>query len=76
VAADQHRLAGFDPYDGDEKNAQVVIHPLEMGLIQAAPWAAPGRFIQYFDPGLDAADEQKEAGHHGCTPGSAAAAVG
>jgi hypothetical protein len=52
-----------------------VIHPLEKGLIQAAPWAAPGRFIQNFDLGLDAADKQKEACHHGCTPGSGAAAV-
>jgi hypothetical protein len=68
VVADQHRLAGLDPNDGDEKNAQVVIHPLEKGLIPAAAWAAPGRLVQYFDLGLDPANKQKEAFDHGCTP--------
>jgi hypothetical protein len=62
--ADQDRLAGLDLEHGDEKNAQVMVHPFEIGLMQAAPGAAAGRFLQDFNLGLDAADEKKEAIKH------------
>jgi hypothetical protein len=68
AVADKDRLAGLDLEHRDEKNAQIVIHPFEIGLMQAAPWAAPGGFFQDFDLGLDAAYEKEEAFDHGGAP--------
>jgi hypothetical protein len=73
AVADKDRLAGLDLEHRDEKNAQIVVHPLEVGLMQAAPWTAPGRVFQDFYFGLDAAYEKKEAFDHGGPPGSDAA---
>lgn len=62
--ADQQRGTGLDLQNGNEKNAQVVVHPLEIGLMEAAPRAAAGRFLQDVGLGLDAADEKEEAFDH------------
>jgi len=68
AVADEDRLAGLDLEHRDEKNAQIVVHPLEIGLMQTAPWAAPGIFFQDFNLGLDAADKEKETLDHGGAP--------
>jgi hypothetical protein len=68
ASADEDRLAGFNPEHRDEKNAQIVVHPLEIGLMQSAPWAAPGGFVQGFDLGLEAPDKEKKALDHGDAP--------
>jgi hypothetical protein len=64
AAADEDRLTGPDLEHRNEKNAQIVVNPLEVGLMQAAPWAAPRSFVQGFDLGLDAANKEKEALDH------------
>lgn len=69
AVADKGRLAGFDPEHRNEKDAQIVVHPLEIGLMQSAPGAAPGGFFQDSDLGLDAAYEKEEAFDHGALPG-------
>ena len=68
AVAEKGRLAGLDLEHRDEKNAKIVIYPLEIGLVQAAPWAAPGGFFQDFNLGLDAAYEKKETFDHDGAP--------
>lgn len=68
AVADEDRLAGLDLEHRDEKNAQIVIHPLEINLMQAAPRAAPGGFFQDLNLGLDAAYKEKKALDHGDAP--------
>jgi hypothetical protein len=62
--ADQHRLAGFDLEHGDEEETEVVVHPLQACLVQAAARAASGRFVQDLDSGLNAANENEESFEH------------
>jgi hypothetical protein len=69
AVADEDRLAGLDLEHWDEENAQIVVHPLEIGLMKAAPRAAPGDFLQQFDLGLKAPDKEKKALDHGDAPG-------
>ena len=45
AGADQGRLPRFDAQHGDEKQADVVVHPLHAGLVQAAAGAAPRQWL-------------------------------
>jgi hypothetical protein len=67
--ADEDRLAGLDLEHGDEEYAQIVVHPREIGLVQPASRAAPGRLFQNLDLGLDAAYEKEETFDHARAPG-------
>jgi hypothetical protein len=63
VAPDD-RFSGLDFEDGDEKEAQVMVHAFVIGLVQAADRAAPGLLIQDLDLGRDAGDEKEEGVKH------------
>jgi hypothetical protein len=63
VAPDD-RFSGLDFEDGDEKDAQVMVHALVIGLVQAANRAAPGLRIQDLDLGCDAGDEEEKGVKH------------
>ena len=58
------RVPLFDGNQGDKKERDVMVHPLEPGLIQSAGLAHPGGVIQGHGPGLYAANKEK----HGVLP--------
>ena len=56
--AEQKGIPAPDRQQGDEKEAQVVIHPLEIGLLQTARRAAARRWFQQFCSGLKPGDDK------------------
>ncbi|MEJ2040188.1 MAG: hypothetical protein P8X55_14840, partial [Desulfosarcinaceae bacterium] len=62
MPAKQKRVAMLNRQQRNEKQAQVVIDPLEIGLLQTANRAAPWRRVQGFHSGLNPANE-KTHGH-------------
>jgi len=61
VSTIQERLASFDGDQGHEEEAEVVIHPLDGGLIQPASRAAPRSGVDGPFSGLHAGDKEKHA---------------
>jgi hypothetical protein len=49
----QKRLAPLDPDQGDEKQAQIMVHPGGIGLCKAAGWTPLRVFVQSSGFGLD-----------------------
>ena len=54
----QKRRSLLDPEQRDEKQAQIVVHPLAVGLIEAAPRTSAGGGIQRFGFGLHAGNDE------------------
>jgi len=61
VSTIQERLASLDGHQGHEEEAEVVIHPLDDGLLQPAPRAAPRCGVDGPCSGLNAGDKEKHA---------------
>ena len=54
TAADENRISGFYLQQWDEKQAQVMVHPLAVCRKLTADRAPIGRVIEFFDFGLNA----------------------
>jgi hypothetical protein len=65
----KERLALLDSQQGNKKQADVVIDPLDTRLKQAASGASPGLTIQRSGPGLNTRDEDTHtvSSGHGMT---------
>ena len=73
VIANDIRLAGSDFQQRDEKHAQIMVHPLAVGLELAACRASAGCIFQFSDSGLNAGYQEHcqidlflSSGHSAC----------
>jgi hypothetical protein len=52
------RLSLLDPYNGNEKQIKIMIHPFVIGLMKTAHRASPGGIVEYFHFRRNAANQK------------------